>query len=199
MASLLRKSGRFLIRPHRVKLIGSSSTRERGIASLSLLRYTLNYSDCSNASADTIIINTQKHGHYYRSIDSPAIITRRRIHHHTSVPSKLCKDASTALQLSGLKTGDTIAVGGFGLGGIPETLLNTLAAWDDGPTNLTVASLTAGGKYYCCHISYSWWSIIIISFAHIIVTLLLSGWVRSWQIIRMWQSKADDKQLRRWE
>ena len=34
--------------------------------------------------------------------------------------------------------------GGFGLGGIPETLLNALSTWEDGPSNLTVASLTAG-------------------------------------------------------
>lgn len=73
------------------------------------------------------------------------------------MPSKLCKDASTALQLSGLKSGDTIAVGGFGLGGIPETLLNTLSAWEEGgPQSLTVASLTAGvdgfglGKLFEC-------------------------------------------------
>jgi hypothetical protein len=37
-----------------------------------------------------------------------------------------------------------VAVGGFGLGGIPETLLNELSSQDDGPTSLTVISLTAG-------------------------------------------------------
>ena len=37
-----------------------------------------------------------------------------------------------------------VAVGGFGLGGIPETLLNEISSQDDGPTNLTVISLTAG-------------------------------------------------------
>ena len=48
------------------------------------------------------------------------------------------------MSLSNLKSGDTIAVGGFGNGGIPETLLNALSSQEDGPTNLTVASLTAG-------------------------------------------------------
>mmetsp|Transcript_19140 Transcript_19140/g.41448 ORF Transcript_19140/g.41448 Transcript_19140/m.41448 type:complete len:345 (-) Transcript_19140:222-1256(-) len=72
-------------------------------------------------------------------------IARRFIHHHKETPiSKVCPDANTALKLSGLKSGDTIAVGGFGLGGIPETLLNALSTKKDGPTNLTVASLTAG-------------------------------------------------------
>ncbi len=37
-----------------------------------------------------------------------------------------------------------MAVGGFGLGGTPETLLNELSSQIDGPSNLTVASLTAG-------------------------------------------------------
>mmetsp|Transcript_8324 Transcript_8324/g.20446 ORF Transcript_8324/g.20446 Transcript_8324/m.20446 type:complete len:560 (-) Transcript_8324:89-1768(-) len=69
----------------------------------------------------------------------------RSIHHHTNVPtSKLCPDAKTALKLSGLKDRDTIAIGGFGLGGIPETLLNALSSEEDGPSDLTVASLTAG-------------------------------------------------------
>jgi len=48
------------------------------------------------------------------------------------------------LALSGLKSGDTIAVGGFGNGGAPETLLNALSSQNDGPSSLTVASLTAG-------------------------------------------------------
>jgi hypothetical protein len=70
---------------------------------------------------------------------------RRFIHRHQETPtSKLCPDAKTALALSGLKTGDTVAVGGFGNGGIPETLLNALSSHIGGPSNLTVASLTAG-------------------------------------------------------
>ncbi|KAL7506849.1 hypothetical protein ACHAXN_004174 [Cyclotella atomus] len=51
-----------------------------------------------------------------------------------------------AFQLSGLKDGDTVAVGGFGTGGTPETLLNELSR--DGPGNLTIASLTAGIDSY---------------------------------------------------
>ena len=35
-------------------------------------------------------------------------------------------------------------MGGFGNGGIPETLLHELSSQEDGPTDLTVASLTAG-------------------------------------------------------
>ena len=73
----------------------------------------------------------------------PPAPRRRHIHHHVEM-TKLCPDAKTALSLSGLKSGDTIAVGGFGLGGTPETLLNELASREDGPTDLTVASLTAG-------------------------------------------------------
>lgn len=143
MISLIHKSGCLQIRRSgaaNISLIGSSlssasfpTSEKRCIASQSFLRSTCNSSSCNNSVADTTI-NTHR----------PAIIARRRIHHHTTVPSKLCKDASTALQLSGLKSGDTVAVGGFGLGGIPETLLNTLSAWEGGPSNLTVASLTAG-------------------------------------------------------
>ena len=66
-------------------------------------------------------------------------------HHHEQTPvSKVCPDAKTALALSGLKSGDMVAVGGFGLGGIPETLLNEISFQENGPTSLTVISLTAG-------------------------------------------------------
>lgn len=81
------------------------------------------------------------------TIATPSSLTtqRRFIHHHEQTPSsKVCPDAKTALALSGLKSGDMVAVGGFGLGGIPETLLNEISFQDDGPTNLTVISLTAG-------------------------------------------------------
>lgn len=133
--------------------IGSSSRRRRYIASSSL---------CSaiNSEYKAVKVDTHRcnllHGYYHHLGGLPTNVTCRRIHHHTTVPSKLCKDASTALQLSGLKSGDTVAVGGFGLGGTPETLLNTLSAWEDGPSNLTVASLTAGvdgfglGKLFEC-------------------------------------------------
>ena len=72
------------------------------------------------------------------------LTTRRFIHRHQESPTKLCPDAKSALALSGLKSGDTIAVGGFGNGGAPETLLNALSSQNDGPSSLTVASLTAG-------------------------------------------------------
>ena len=117
---------------------------------------------CNAINSDFKAVKIDTHGYtplnrcYPQIGDSSVSVTRRGIHHHTTVPSKLCKDAFTALQLSGLKSGDTIAVGGFGLGGIPETLLNTLSEWEDGPSDLTVASLTAGvdgfglGKLFEC-------------------------------------------------
>ncbi|KAK1743836.1 succinyl-CoA:3-ketoacid CoA transferase [Skeletonema marinoi] len=159
-SSLLKSGSRYFLRRSADRsrcggLIGSSAPSPqhgRGIASLSLCNAT--NSDCK---ADTIDTNGYNllHGYQYH-ISSPVTVNRRSIHHHISVPSKLCKDASTALQLSGLKSGDTIAVGGFGVGGIPETLLNTLSAWENGPSDLTVASLTAGvdgfglGKLFEC-------------------------------------------------
>ena len=74
------------------------------------------------------------------------LVSSRLVHsrHASKLATKLCHDAKTALKLSGLKSGNTVAVGGFGLGGIPETLLNELSSQHDGPTDLTVASLTAG-------------------------------------------------------
>lgn len=124
-------------------------------------RYFASVSLCNAINSDykSVKIDTHGyclHGYYHHIQNSSGIVNRRGIHHHTTVPSKLCKDAYTALQLSGLKSGDTIAVGGFGLGGIPETLLNTLSEWEDGPSDLTVASLTAGvdgfglGKLFEC-------------------------------------------------
>lgn len=68
----------------------------------------------------------------------------RFVPHHEDSPMSKVSDAKTALQLSGLKSGDTLAVGGFGNGGIPETLLHALSSQQGGPSNLTVASLTAG-------------------------------------------------------
>eukprot|EP00565_Helicotheca_tamesis_P001150 CAMPEP_0185723240 /NCGR_PEP_ID=MMETSP1171-20130828/148_1 /TAXON_ID=374046 /ORGANISM="Helicotheca tamensis, Strain CCMP826" /LENGTH=549 /DNA_ID=CAMNT_0028390909 /DNA_START=154 /DNA_END=1803 /DNA_ORIENTATION=- len=60
--------------------------------------------------------------------------------------SKVLPSAMIALQKSGLSRGNTIAVGGFGLGGVPESLLNTLSSteFDLDVQDLTVASLTAG-------------------------------------------------------
>ncbi len=42
---------------------------------------------------------------------TPSLV-KRGIHHHKITPvSKVCSDAKTALDLSGLKAGDTVAVG----------------------------------------------------------------------------------------
>ena len=100
------------------------------------------YKNCTTSDIDdatnTVVL-------YQTSSTNCNKVTRRFIHHHTNTPvSKVCPNAKTALTLSGLKSGDTIAVGGFGNGGIPETLLHELSSQEDGPTNLTVASLTAG-------------------------------------------------------
>lgn len=58
--------------------------------------------------------------------------------------SKVVGSAEEALQDVQLK-GATLAVGGFGLGGIPETLLNEIAKIDDANCHdLTIASLTGG-------------------------------------------------------
>jgi hypothetical protein len=56
--------------------------------------------------------------------------------------SKVVSSAKAALQGINLK-GATIAVGGFGLGGIPETLI-TAVVENDTAQNLTIVSLTAG-------------------------------------------------------
>ena len=97
-----------------------------------------------------------------RGISSPAssrgASSKRFVHHRAvdsrPVVSKVRPDARAALRLSGLKSGDTLAVGGFGNGGIPETLLHALASArdgdddDGGPSDLTVVSLTAGVDGY---------------------------------------------------
>ena len=45
-------------------------------------------------------------------LDVPQLLIQRGIHHHTKTPhSKVCSDAKAALLLSGLKDGDTVAVG----------------------------------------------------------------------------------------
>ena len=56
--------------------------------------------------------------------------------------SKLRDDAHEALDGLDLE-GATVAVGGFGLGGVPETLLEALSQHDSAK-DLTVISLTAG-------------------------------------------------------
>jgi acyl CoA:acetate/3-ketoacid CoA transferase alpha subunit len=57
--------------------------------------------------------------------------------------SKVVSSASEALQDVDLM-GATICVGGFGLGGNPETLLNEIARGNDRARDLTIASLTGG-------------------------------------------------------
>ncbi len=57
-------------------------------------------------------------------------------------PSKVVPNAKEALS-DCIHPGMSINVGGFGLGGKPETLLNELAE-DDRAKDLTIASLTAG-------------------------------------------------------
>lgn len=47
-----------------------------------------------------------------RHSSASQLLSLRGIHHHRSTPiSKVCSDAKTALELSGLKNGDTVAVG----------------------------------------------------------------------------------------
>ena len=67
----------------------------------------------------------------------------RQFHGNTSLPhSKVVSSAKEALKDLNLK-GATILVGGFGLGGIPETLLNELSR-SKVASDLTIASLTGG-------------------------------------------------------
>lgn len=100
------------------------------------------YKNCTTSDINYDTTNTVL---YQTSSTNCNKVTQRFIHHHANTPvSKVCPNAKTALTLSGLKRGDTIAVGGFGNGGIPETLLHELSSQEDGPTDLTVASLTAG-------------------------------------------------------
>eukprot|EP00978_Attheya_sp_CCMP212_P006528 scaffold15068_cov41-Attheya_sp.AAC.1 len=62
-------------------------------------------------------------------------------HHDLQQLSKVVGSAEEALGAD-LKSGQMVAIGGFGLGGIPETLLQEVARRKD-VQNLTVASLTA--------------------------------------------------------
>jgi len=87
------------------------------------------YKNCTTSDIDYDVTNTVL---YQTSFTKCNKITRRFIHHHANTPvSKVCPNAKTALTLSGLKSGDTIAVGGFGNGGIPETLLHELSSQED--------------------------------------------------------------------
>lgn len=77
---------------------------------------------------------------------SASFRVQRRLHNSNSIPvrsiSKLVNSAQEALKDLDLH-GATVAVGGFGLGGNPETLLQELANAPNA-SNLTVASLTGG-------------------------------------------------------
>jgi len=56
--------------------------------------------------------------------------------------NKVLSSAEEALKLVGVKDGDTIMLGGFGLCGIPENLISALRA--SGVKNLTCISNNAG-------------------------------------------------------
>lgn len=58
--------------------------------------------------------------------------------------SKILESAKEAVTLSGLKTGDTVLAGGFGLCGIPDTIIDEIVERKDTCTNLTVVSNNAG-------------------------------------------------------
>jgi hypothetical protein len=58
--------------------------------------------------------------------------------------SKVCKDVAEALQ--GIKDGDTILSGGFGLAGIPENSISYIKKI--GIKNLTYVSNTGGSTSY---------------------------------------------------
>jgi len=73
--------------------------------------------------------------------------SRTRLHRRLffSTNSKVVGSAQEALAKVPSLSGITIALGGFGLGGKPETLLHALVEKDDGVVNdLTIASLTGG-------------------------------------------------------
>ena len=65
------------------------------------------YKNCTTSDIDYDVTNTVV---YQTSSTNCNKITRRFIHHHANTPvSKVCPNAKTALTLSGLKSGDTIA------------------------------------------------------------------------------------------
>lgn len=71
---------------------------------------------------------------YFQSSKKTPVIN----HNH----NKLVSTASEALS-NCIFPGAVVAVGGFGLGGLPETLLNQLSLLDNA-RNLTIVHLTAG-------------------------------------------------------
>ena len=58
--------------------------------------------------------------------------------------SKIVASAEQAVDMSGLKSGDTILAGGFGLCGIPDTIINEIVKRRDTLRELTVVSNNAG-------------------------------------------------------
>jgi len=86
--------------------------------------------------------STAETPHYHEETEQQ----HRHNHFEEGSGSKVLPSAMIALQKSGLARGDTVAVGGFGLGGVPESLLNALSSteFDLDVQDLTVASLTAG-------------------------------------------------------
>lgn len=58
--------------------------------------------------------------------------------------NKVLANAHDAVNKSGLKTGDTILAGGFGLCGIPDTIIDEIVKRKDDCTNLTIVSNNAG-------------------------------------------------------
>jgi len=127
------------------KSISSTAAASKSTASPMCVRRSLHVASLGTFNSYPLISDREVVRAQISSTLTTISTARRFIHHHADTSmSKVCPDAKTALQLSGLKSGDTIAVGGFGNGGIPETILNALSSQEDGPSNLTVASLTAG-------------------------------------------------------
>jgi hypothetical protein len=78
---------------------------------------------------------------YYSFHLVPRCVSSWTGHHDVQQLSKVVGSAEEALS-EDLKSGHMVAIGGFGLGGIPETLLQEVARRKD-VQNLTIASLTA--------------------------------------------------------
>jgi 3-oxoacid CoA-transferase len=79
----------------------------------------------------------------FRSTRLNVLFIRCRFQSTSSLPhSKVVSSAKEALKGVNLK-GATVCVGGFGLGGNPETLLNELAK-SENASDLTIAALTGG-------------------------------------------------------
>lgn len=97
-------------------------------------------------SASTLAAPSMKRlqSHHYRQIKAHTLSCRLFQSTITELPhnSKVVGSAEEALQDVNLQN-ITVCVGGFGLGGNPETLLNAISR-DPNAKNLTIASLTGG-------------------------------------------------------